>query len=224
MNYKQTKHNLWFSVNIKGLKGSYFIFLWAPKSLQMVIAAIKLKDAYSLEESYDQHRQHIKKQRHYFANKDLSSQGYGFSSGHVWMWELACEESWAPRNWCLDCKEIQPVHPKGGQSWVFIGRTDAEAETPILWPLHAKSWFIGKDSDAGRDWGREEKETTRGWDGWMASVTQWTWVWVNSRSWWWTGRPGVLRFMGSKEVGHNWVTELNWLYISVVEEDLLLPK
>ena len=113
------------------------------------------------------------KQRHYFANKGLSGQGYGFSSGHVWMWELDCEESWAPKNWCfwtvvlektleslLDCKEVQPVHPEGDQSWVFIGRTDAEAETPILWPPHAKSWVIGKDPDAWRDWGQEEMKTT----------------------------------------------------------------
>ena len=103
----------------------------------------------------------------------LYSQGYGFPSGHVWMWELDCEESWAPKNWCfwtvvlekmlqsnLDSKEIQPVHPKGDQTWVFIGRTDTEAETPILWPTHAKSWLIGKDPDAGRDWGQEEKGTT----------------------------------------------------------------
>ena len=138
------------------------------------------------------------------------------------MWELDCEESWVPKNWCfwsmglektlespLDCKEIQPVHPKGDQPWVFIGRTDAEAETLILWPPHAESWLVGKDPDAGRDWG-QEKGTTRGWDGWMASPTRWTWVWVSSGSWWWTGRPGVLWFMGSEIVGHNWVTELNW--------------
>ena len=80
-----------------------------------------------------------------------------------------------------------------------IGRTDAEAETPVLWPPHAKSWLTGKDSDVGRDWGQEEKGTTEaGWDGWMASLTRWTWVWVNSGPWWWTGRPGVLRFMGSQ--------------------------
>ena len=125
-----------------------------------------------------------KKQRHYTANKCLPGQGYGFSSGHVWMWELDCEESWALKNWCfwtmelektlespLDCKEIQPVHPKGNQSWVFIGRTDAEAETPILWPPHAKSWLTGKDPDAGRDWGQEEKGTTEdemvGWHHWL---------------------------------------------------------
>ena len=108
-----------------------------------------------------------------FANKGLSSQGYGFSSGHVWMWELDYEESWAPKNWCfwtvvlektlenpLDCKEIQLVHPKGGQSWVFTERTDTEAETPILWSPHAKSWLIGKDPDTGRDLWQEEKGTT----------------------------------------------------------------
>ena len=110
----------------------------------------------------------------------------------------------------LDCKEIQPVHPKGDQSWVFIGRNDAEAETPILWPPHAKSWLIGKESDGGRDWGQEEKGDDRGWDGWMSSPTQHTWVWVNSRSWWWTERPGVLWFMRSQRVGHDWATELNW--------------
>ena len=126
----------------------------------------------------------IQKQRHYFANKSPSSQGYGFSCGHVWMWELDCEEGWAPKNWCfwtvvlektlespLDFKEIQPVHSEGDQSCVFIGRTDAEAETPILWPPHAKSWLIGKDPDAGRDWGQEEKGMTEdemaGWHHWL---------------------------------------------------------
>ena len=125
------------------------------------------------EEIYAQPRQRIRKQRHYFANKGPSSQGYGFSCGHVWMWELDCEESWVLKNWCfwtvvlektlespLDCKEIQPVHSKRDQSSVFIGRTDAKAETPMLWPPHAKSWLTGKDSDAGRNWGQEEKGTT----------------------------------------------------------------
>ena len=148
---------------------------------------------------------------------------YGFSCGHVWMWQLDCEESWAPKNWCfwtvvlektlespLDCKEIHLVHPKGEQSWVFIERTDAEAETPTLWPPHAKSWLIGKDPDAGRDWGAGEEGDDGGWDGWMASPTRWTWVWVNSRSWIWTGRPGVLWFMGLQRVRHDWATELNW--------------
>ena len=125
------------------------------------------------KESYDQPRQHIKKQRHYFANKGPSSQGYGFSSGHVWMWELDYKESWVQKNWCfwpvvlentvespLDCKEIQPVHPKGNQSWVFIGRTDVEAETPILWLPDAMSWLIWKDHDTGKDWRQLEKGTT----------------------------------------------------------------
>ena len=136
------------------------------------------------KEIYDQPRHHIKKQRHYLANKGLSSQGYGLYSGHVWMWELDCEESWVPKNWCfwtvvlektlrgpLDCKEIQPVHPKGDHSWVFIERTDAETETPVLWPPHVKSWPIGKDPDAGRDLGQEEKGTTEdemaGWHHWL---------------------------------------------------------
>ena len=133
---------------------------------------------------YEQPRQHITKQRYYFANKGPSSQGYGFSCGRVWMWELDCEDSWAPKNWCfwtvtlektvespLDCKEIQPVHPKGDQSWVFIGRTDAKAETPVLRPSDVKSWLIGKDPDAGKDWGQKEKGTTEddmaGWHHWL---------------------------------------------------------
>ena len=136
------------------------------------------------KKSYDQPRQHIEKQRHYFANKGLSSQGNGFSSGHVWMWELDYKESWAPKNWCfwtvvlektlespLDSKEIQQIHPKGDQSWVFIGRTDAEAETPILWPPDGKSWLTGKNPDAGKDWGQEEKGTSEdemaGWYRWL---------------------------------------------------------
>ena len=127
------------------------------------------------KKSYDQPRQHIKKQRHYFANKGPSSQSCGFSSGHVKMWKLDYKESWAPKNWCfwtmvlekapespLDCKESQPVHPKGNQSWIFIGRTDVEAETPILWPLDAKGWLIWKDPDPGKDWRWEEKGRRRG--------------------------------------------------------------
>ena len=136
------------------------------------------------KESYHQPRQHIKKQRHYFANKGPSHQGCGFSSSHVWMWELDYKESWVPRNWCfwtvalektlespLDFEEIQPVLPKGDESWVFIGGTDAEAETPILWPPDAKSWLIGKDPDAGNDWRREVKGMTEdemvGWHHWL---------------------------------------------------------
>ena len=106
----------------------------------------------------------------------------------------------------------------------FLWRTDAKAETPALWPPYAKSWLIGKDSDAGRDWGAGGEGDDRGWDGWMASLTQWMWVWVNSRSWWWTGRPGVLGFMGSQRVGHNWATELNWTELILLLTCLLSFK
>ena len=125
------------------------------------------------KESYDQPIQYIKKQRHYFADKSLSSQSYGFSSSHIWMWELDHKESWALKDWCfctvvlektlecsLDCKEIKPVNPKGSQPWIFIGRTDAEAEALMLWPPDMKSRLIGKDPDAGKNWGQEEKGAT----------------------------------------------------------------
>ena len=137
------------------------------------------------------------------------------------MWELDHKESWAPKNWCfwtvvlektlespLDCKEIQAVHPRGNQSWIFIGRTDAEAETPVLWPpdveelTHLKRLWCWERLKAGGD--RDD----RGWDGWMASLTLWTWIWVNSGSWWGTGRPGMLQSMGSQRIGCNW-TEYN---------------
>ena len=169
----------------------------------------------------------MKKQRHYFVNKGPSSHGYGFSSGHVWMWELDYKESWALKNWCfwtvvlkktlkspLDCKEIQPVHPKRDHSWVFIGRTDAEAETPILWPPGVKSWFIWKDPDAGKDWGQEEKGKTEDeMVGWYHQL--------NGHGFGWT--PGVgdeqgglacCSSCGRKESDTteqlNW-TELNWM-------------
>ena len=159
------------------------------------------------------------------------SQGYGFSSGHVWMWELDYKESWAPKNWCfwtvvlektlesaLDCKEIQSVHPKRNQSWIFL-------EGLMLKP---KLQYFGQCqryeelAHLKRPWcwerlRAEGEGDDRGWDGWMASPTQWTWVWVNSRSWWWTGRPGVLRFMGSQRVGHDWATELNWTEVTVTK-------
>ena len=155
------------------------------------------------KKSYDQPTQHIQKQRRYFANRSPSSQSYGFSSSHVWMWELDYKESWMPKNWYfwtvvlektpespLDCKEIKPVHPKGNQSWIFIGRTDAEAETPLLWPPDVTNWLIGKDPDAGKDWRQEEKGMTKyemvGWhqrlDG--CEFEQ------KSRRWWWIGKPG----------------------------------
>ena len=135
---------------------------------------------------------------------------------------LDYKESWALKNWCfwtvvlektlespLDWKGSQPVHTKGNQSWIFTGRTDAEAETPILWPPDTKNWLTGKDPDAGKDWGWEKKAMT-GWDGWMASLTQWTWVWINPRSWW-TVKPSVLQSMGLQRVRHDWATELNWI-------------
>ena len=130
------------------------------------------------KKSYDQPRQHIKKQRRYFADKGPSSQSYGCSNSHVWMWELDCEESWAPKNrcfWtvvlektlesCLHCKEIKPINTTGNQSWIFTGRTDADAETPILWPPNSKSWLIRKKPDAGKDWRQEKRGTVKWLDG-----------------------------------------------------------
>ena len=144
-------------------------------------------------------------------------------------YELGYKASWVPKNWCfwivvlekilespLDCKEIQPVHSKRDQCWVFFGRNDAKAETPVFWPPHAKSWLIGKTLLLGGLEAGEEGDD-RGWDGWMASLTRWTWVWVNSGRWSSTGRRGMLRFMGSQRVGHNWATEMkNWTELNQV--------
>ena len=134
------------------------------------------------KKSYDQPRRHIKKQRHYFANKGPSNQSYGFCSSHVWMWEFDYKESWVPKNWCfwtvvlektlenpLDSKEVQPVHLKGDQSWILFGRTNAEAETPILWPPGVKNWPTGKDPDAGKDCGRRRRGRQR--MRWLDSIT-----------------------------------------------------
>ena len=197
------------------------LFFSAPKSLKMVTTAMKLKLLAPWKKSYDQPRHHVKKQRHYLANKGPSSQSYGFSISHVWMWELDYKESWVPKNWCfwtvvlektlespLDSMEIQPVHPKGSQSWLFIVRPDAEAETetPILWPPDAKNWLIWKDPDAGKAWRQEEKGRT-----WHHRLSGHEFTpGVNSRSWWWTERPGLLAFMGSQS--QTWLrdwTELN---------------
>ena len=178
------------------------------------------------EKSYDQPRQHIKKQTRYFTNKGPSSQSYGFSSSHVWMWELNCKESWMPKNQCfwtvvlektlespLDCKEIQPVHSEGDQPWDFFGRNDAKAETPVLWSPHPKNWLIVKDSDAGRDWGQEEKGTTEdemaGWHHWLdGRESEWT--------------PGVGDGQGGLAWCDSWghreldtTEQLNWTELSV---------
>ena len=180
----------------------------------------------------DTRRQHIKKQRHYFVNKGPSRQGYGFSSGHVRMSELDWEESWAPKNWCfwtvvlektlespLDCKEIQPVHPKGDQSWVFNGRTDVEAETPMLWPPDAKSWLIGKDPGAGKDWRQEEKGTTED------KMVGWHHL-LNGRRFGWT--PGTGDGQGGLACCDSWgpkepdTTErLNWTELAEFEASLV---
>ena len=143
------------------------------------------------------------------------------------MWELDYKESWALKNWCfwtevlektlespLDWKEIQPVHPKGDQSWVFIRRTGVEDETPVIWPPDTKSWLIWKEPDAGKDLGQEEKGMTEDeMVGWHHRLNGW--VWVDSGSWWWTGKPSRLWFMGLQRVGHDWATELNWTELNL---------
>ena len=137
------------------------------------------------------------------------------------MWELDYKENWRPKKWCFwtvvlektlespsDCKEIQSVHPKGNQSWIFIGRINAEAETPILGHLMQRTDSLEKILMLGKIEAGEGDN--RGWDTWMASPTWWTWAWVISVSWWWTGKSGMLQSMGSQRVGHDWATELTW--------------
>ena len=171
------------------------------------------------KKSYNKPRQCIQKQRHHFTNKGSDSQSYGFSSSHVWMWELVCKEGWTLKNWCLwtvvlektldsplDSKEIKPVHPKRHQSWIFIGRTDADAEVPILRPPDSKIWLLGKTLMLGKIEGRRRRGD-RGWDGWMVSPTQWTWVWANYGRWWRTGKPGMLQSLESQRIKHDWATE-----------------
>ena len=166
------------------------------------------------KKSYEQPRQCIKKQRHYFANKGPSSQSYAFSSSHVWMWELDYKEGWAPKDWCfcivvlektlgspLECKEIQPVNPKGNQSWIFIGRTDTEAETSLLWPCDVKNWLIGKDP---RWWQR-----MRHLDGITYSMGKS----LSRNQELVIGKFGMLLSLGSQKVGHDWVTKLNWIHV-----------
>ena len=176
-----------------------------------------------LKKNYDKPRQPIKKQRHYLVDKVHLVKAMIFSSSHVWMSELDHKESWALKNWCfwiavlektlespLGFKEIQPVHSKVNQPWMFIGRADADAEAPIVWPCDVKKWLIGKDPDIGKDWRQEDKGDGRGWDGWMASPIWWTWVWASFGSLWWMGKPSVLQSMGLQRVEHDWMTELNW--------------
>ena len=146
------------------------------------------------------------------------------------MWELDNKESWTPKNWCfwtvvlaktlespLDCKESQPVHPKGNQSWIFIGRTDVEAETPILWPPDWRADSFEKTLIL-RKIKATYKGNNRGWDGWMPSLTQRIWVWVSSRSWWWTWKPGMLQSVASQRVRHDWATELTDWQSNVVAQ------
>ena len=168
-----------------------------------------------------------KKQRHYSANEGPSSQISGFSRGHVWMWVLDYKESWVPKNWCfwtvvlttlkspLDSKEIQPVHPEGNQSWIIIRSTDAEAETPVLWPPDAKNWLTGKDPDAGKDWRQEEKGATEdemvGWNHGLNGHEFERAPGVGDGQ----GSPVCCSSWGCKE--SDWATELNWTVVLIGE-------
>ena len=178
------------------------------------------------KKSYDKPRQHIKKQRHFFADKDLCSQSYGFSSSHVQMWQLDSKKRLSAEELMpldcgrrgllttpLDCKEIKPVSSKGNQPWIFTGRSDAETETPILWPH-----WCEEPSHWKRPWFWERLKAggegdDRGWDAWMAAPTQWRWLWASSGWWWRTGKPGVLKSKGSQTVEHDWVTEQQQSFI-----------
>ena len=191
------------------------LFSWASKSLQMVTAAMKWR--LLLGRKPNANLDSILKSRDIILPTKVGLvKAMVFPVViHVWVWELDHKEIWVPDNWCfwtvvlektlespLDCKEIQPVDPKGNQSWIFIGRTDAEADTPILWPPDAKKRLWCWERLKARE------GDNRGWDGWMASPTWWIWVWASFGSWWWTGKPGMLQFMGSQRVGCDWTTEL----------------
>ena len=198
-----------------------------PKSLQMVIATMKLKDAYSLEGVMTNLDSILKSRDITLPTKFHLVKAMVFSSGHVWMWELDCEESWALKNWCfwtvvlektlespLDCKAIQPVHPKGDQSWVFIGRSDAEAETPILWPPYAKSWLIGKDPDAGRDRGKEEKGTTEDdMAGWHHRLDGHEFEWTPGVG---DGQGGLTCYSSWDRKESDMTEQLNWTELNII--------
>ena len=169
------------------------------------------------KKSCDQPRQHIQKQRHYFANKDLSSQSYGFFSSHVWMWELDYKENWAPKNWCWRRLLRVPWTARRSNQSILkeIGPGISLEGVMLKLKLQYFGHLMRRVDSLERPWCWEGlraggKGDDRRWDGWIGSLTGWTWVWVDSRSWWWTGRSGVLRFMGSQRVGHNWAPELNW--------------
>ena len=184
------------------------------------------------KESYDQPRQDIQKQRHYFVNKSPSSQGYGFSSGHVWMWELDCEESWALKNWCFELwcwRRLLRVPWTARRS----NQSTLKEISPDYWleglMLNLKLQYLApwckELTHLKRPWCWERLKTGegdhRGWDGWMTSGTRGTWVWASSGSWWWTEKPGLLQSMGSQRVSHDWVTELGRKLTQWVTEGFL---
>ena len=193
------------------------LFSWAPKSLQMVTAAMKLKDTCSLEEK----RWPVKKQRHYFADNSLSSQSYGFSSSHVWLWESDYKESWVPKDWCF---ELQCWRRLMGVPWTARRSNQSilkeiSPECSLMLKLKLQSFghlirrtdSLEKTLTLGKIEGGRKGDDRR-WDGWMASPTWWTWIWASSESWWWRGKPGALQSMWSWRVRHNWATELNWTH------------
>ena len=220
---------------IKIDKRLYTAYTWKRKMMQITniknereIITTSLKDSKRIKRSTMNNYMPPNLIRDKMIYKGLSSQGYGFSSGHVWMWELDCEESWVPKKWCfwsmvlqktlespLDCKEIQPVHSEGDQSGdgLTLEGMMLKLKLQYFGYLMQRVDSLEKTLMLGGIGGRRRRGRQRmRWLDGITDSTRWTWVWVNSRSWWWTGRPGVLRFMGSQRVGHNWVTELNWTY------------